>query len=521
LIEQAFHILRSSPFSILSLYYIGSLPFVLAFLYFWADMSRSPFARSRAVEGSLCLAFLYLWMKMWQAVFLHRLRARLLHADPTPLSAAAILKAAVHQTIFQPYGLLSLPIALVLAFPFGWVYAFYQNLSATAFESDSKSITSKAWKYAKGWPMQNHIILSVMFLFCCFVYVNVCLAILFLPSLLKILTGIETAFTMSPDAVFNSTFLMAAGGITYLLVNPLHKVIYLLRCVYIESLETGADLLAELQTFPVPRAAHSRLTAVVFVLVLLSHTGDAFASGPVKTEEIDQEIEKVLKKGEYQWRFPQERAAAPENAFVAFISNIQKRIKDWLLPLWRRLVRWLRTLQSYGPKAGNLSAPSLGNRILLYSLLGATALFLVFLAWRHKRRKPFLQTAVVAQPLAAVPDLEDEDTDASQLPEEGWYQLAREFMARGDLRMALRALYLASLSHLASSQLITISRSKSNREYLNELRRRALSDPLLFDALAENFALFERAWYGMHEVTEEHFNRFTSNQQRITGLAQI
>src|SRR6266545_7514166 len=157
----------------------------------------------------------------------------------------------------------------------------------------------------------------------------------------------------------------------------------------------------------------------------------------------------------------------------------------------------------------------MANRILLYALLGAATLSLVFLAWWHKKRKRIPQTALVAQPVAAVPDLEDENTDASQLPEEGWYKLAREFMARGDLRMALRALYLASLSHLASSQLITISRSKSNREYLNELRRRALSDPLLFDALAENFALFERAWYGMHEVTEEHLNRFTTNQQRI------
>src|SRR5207247_5313548 len=137
-------------------------------------------------------------------------------------------------------------------------------------------------------------------------YVNVCLTILFLPSLLKIFTGIETAFTMSPQAVFNTTFLMAAGGVTYLLVNPLHKVIYLLRCVYIESLETGADLLAELQAFPVPAAARGRPMAVLFVMALLCHTGGALASAAVKTEEIDQEIEKVLKKGEYQWRFPQQ-----------------------------------------------------------------------------------------------------------------------------------------------------------------------------------------------------------------------
>ena len=51
---------------------------------------------------------------------------------------------------------------------------------------------------------------------------------------------------------------MAAGGITYLLVNPLNKVIYLLRCIYLESLETGADLLAELQAFPLSPPARGR-----------------------------------------------------------------------------------------------------------------------------------------------------------------------------------------------------------------------------------------------------------------------
>ena len=41
IIEEAVHILRSAPGSLLSVYYIGSVPFILGLLYFWADMSRS------------------------------------------------------------------------------------------------------------------------------------------------------------------------------------------------------------------------------------------------------------------------------------------------------------------------------------------------------------------------------------------------------------------------------------------------------------------------------------------------
>ena len=41
IIEEAVHLLRSAPGSLLAGYYIGSAPFVLGLMYFWADMSRS------------------------------------------------------------------------------------------------------------------------------------------------------------------------------------------------------------------------------------------------------------------------------------------------------------------------------------------------------------------------------------------------------------------------------------------------------------------------------------------------
>ena len=40
LIEEAVHLLRGAPLSVLAIYYMGALPFILSLLYFWADMSR-------------------------------------------------------------------------------------------------------------------------------------------------------------------------------------------------------------------------------------------------------------------------------------------------------------------------------------------------------------------------------------------------------------------------------------------------------------------------------------------------
>src|SRR5438093_9140038 len=77
LIEEAIHALRTAPGGALAAYYFGSLPFVLGLLYFWADMSRSPFARQHVVEAALGVSLLFLWMKCWQVIFARLLRAHL------------------------------------------------------------------------------------------------------------------------------------------------------------------------------------------------------------------------------------------------------------------------------------------------------------------------------------------------------------------------------------------------------------------------------------------------------------
>src|SRR5262249_59201462 len=75
LLEEATHLLRGAPPGTLATYYTGAAPFVLGLLYFWADMSRSPFAAQHLASASLALGLLFLWMKFWQALFLRKVRA--------------------------------------------------------------------------------------------------------------------------------------------------------------------------------------------------------------------------------------------------------------------------------------------------------------------------------------------------------------------------------------------------------------------------------------------------------------
>jgi len=121
----------------------------------------------------------------------------------------------------------------------------------------------------------------------------------------------------------------------------------------------------------------------------------------------------------------------------------------------------------------------------------------------------------ISQAIPAVPDLRSENVVADQLPEEGWLRLARELMDAGELRLALRASYLAALAHLGAREFITVARYKSNRDYRGELRRRARARDELITAFDASVRDFERAWYGWHEVTAETLGGFNQYLQTI------
>ncbi len=250
LIEEAIAQLRNAPAGVWISYYAGSFPFVLALLYFWADMSRSAFAYRHVAESAFGLSLLYIWMKCWQSVFATRIYNRLLpgRRAQRPASPNDVLRLILIQTILQPYSLILLPLAFLVFLPFAWMYAHFHNLSliGNGQTTDVRSLWRKSWKLASLWPAQNHRLILILFLFSTIVYLNVAVVIFFIPQMIRTLFGVESLFTMNPLQALNTTFLTVVCGVTYLCVNPLVKTIYVLRCFYGESVHSGADLAAEL-----------------------------------------------------------------------------------------------------------------------------------------------------------------------------------------------------------------------------------------------------------------------------------
>jgi len=257
LIEEAIHLLRTAPSGVLASYFIGTLPFILGLLYFWADMSRSPYARQHVVEAALGVTLLFVWMKSWQAVFARQLRAFAAGEIPPPLTARRGFRIAIGQAALQPTGLFVLPLAAIPALPLAWVYAFYQNLTALG-DSDAPTVRElfrRSAKQARLWPRQNHLVLFVLLLFAGFVFLNCCVGCGMLPHLVKTLFGVETVFSRSGLAILNTTFFATMFALTWVCVDPIVKAVYVLRCYYGDSIQSGADLRAELRQAETDSAA--------------------------------------------------------------------------------------------------------------------------------------------------------------------------------------------------------------------------------------------------------------------------
>jgi hypothetical protein len=539
LIEDAVHLLRTSPASVWITYYAGAVPFVLGLLYFWADMSCGAYAQQRCPASALGLVILFVWLKCWQSVFTDALRSRVVATEKAKWTLPRIFRLVVVQGIVQPSRLFVLPVALIVTVPFGWVMAFYENFTVlgNGTESSVRRVCQRAAAQSKLWPKQNHILLALLSLVALVLWLNALIAVSFTPRLLKLLLGIETAFDRAGVwVIFNTTFLAVTVAMAWLILDPLVKAVYTLRCFHGEARTDGADLLAELSFVQAGRKA------AVVVLLLFScllpfatHAADKSDSSvvAVKTSQdvppvqIDDAVKKTLQRDKYAWRLPRQKVSDKDNAtrswIAAFLSSIGHTIADWMRTIrdWiRDVIDWFdkhfkpkpKHFEDTGSHGFGWIEPLRWFAYALLTLAGAALVMLGVRLWRQggKRRE-----LVVAEVVSARPDLNDENVTAAQLPEDEWLKLARELLDQGDLRLALRALYLATLAHLASREIVSIARFKSNHDYEIEVNRRARGLPELREAFAANVHSFDRTWYGLYEVTSDALAQFQSNFERI------
>ncbi|HEV1287140.1 MAG TPA: hypothetical protein VNU44_17605, partial [Bryobacteraceae bacterium] len=236
ILEEAVNLLRSCPLETSLTYLIGAAPLTLAFLFFLADMNRSPYAFEHLPWASLALAILYIWKNSWQAIFMAKLYNLLSPSEAEPHNP---MQAIVTQATMQPLGLL-------IPLPFPWITAFFRNVAlySALGRRDALSAARRQSVYATS---QNWGVLLIVALGSVLLFANVLATIVALPQLARSFLGIEGDLVRLGGGIVNLTTVGVAAAITWVAVDPLLDAVYTLRCFYGESVATGSDLRASLK----------------------------------------------------------------------------------------------------------------------------------------------------------------------------------------------------------------------------------------------------------------------------------
>lgn len=495
LLEQAVNLLRAAPFSAVAAYLTGAVPFTLALLFFLNDMTRSPFASERIAVFSLVLAALYIWKNTWQAVF-----ARALYQTLSPVRTRLnVFRLILFQAALQPVG-------LVLMLPFPWFVAFFRNAALMAALNVPDPLRT-ARRQSVLWTRQNWAAIGLMSVAGLLLFANFFIAIAILPQFARSFLGIEGEFARLGTRIVNPATAAVAAALAWMLVDPLLDAVYALRCFYGESLATGEDLLAAL------RKAVAAAAVLVCLLLVTPHPAHA----QIDSVRLDRSIDQVVHSREFTWRAPHAGGPDPAGRWVGWVRGAED--------LWDRGWEWVKRAfraifeGKSGAQSGGKDAPV--TRRMLQSMIGLVIALIAAagVAFFMRTRAPVVVAQAITVATPAV-NLTDDSVTADQMPESAWRKLADDWLAKGDCRLALRALYLAGLNYLSGRNLVSIRRWKSVLDYRRELERRSRANPEVSPVFTRSVAIFERGWYGPHVVDREMVESFASGLSEIKACLE-
>ena len=250
LLEEAIDTLRAAPLATLVCHWIGSVPFALAVLIFWNDMTSPGTRDSTCAIESLMLALLLGWMSCWRAVFAGRIQSQIARRPQPTWTGGRIWRLITSQVFLGGTKLVALPLAITITLPMPWTVAFYRNaaLLADREDLDLRQLMAKARKLAAPDQRQGWGILLLLAILYLVLIINLAIMLALLPQLVRILAGYESVFSRGGTYfVRSSLFWLATLAVAWIAFDPFIQAVYCIRYFKLESRETGEDLRAALR----------------------------------------------------------------------------------------------------------------------------------------------------------------------------------------------------------------------------------------------------------------------------------
>jgi hypothetical protein len=323
-----------------------------------------------------------------------------------------------------------------------------------------------------------------------------------LPQIGRSFLGIEGDFARAGFGILNVSTIAVALTVAGMVVDPLLDAVYVLRCFYRESIATGEDLRAALR-----KAIASAALMIVSLCIFPGRL-----SAQVDPVKLDQSIDQVIHNPEFAWRSPRVPGQEPKGRWVGWLRAGEDMVAKGWHWVTETIRKWFE--QKPEPDAKGKDSPVTQRMLETLIVLVVAIIIAAAIVFMVRKKVPVVAAEAVNIASPAV-NLADESVTADQLPESAWLQLADEWKAKGDFRLALRAQYLAALNFLGRGGVISIRRWKSGLDYGRELERRARSKPGAGAVFARGVEIFDRGWYGQHPVDREMLDAFASGYRDL------
>jgi hypothetical protein len=223
--------------------------------------------------------------------------------------------------------------------------------------------------------------------------------------------------------------------------------------------------------------------------------GGKQAPTPIDTK---QALQQILAEPEFQ-------PLAERSELRDLIKGVDlSKTKTW----WQSFTDWIKKHlfpQNPPPKTEPPRWKWQGGENIVYVLLGIVVLVLLAMLVKWILERPLREEALTGAAVGDAPPLEASATEnALDHSVDEWELFAQQWLGRGDIRQAIRALYLATLVHLHRERRIDYNRAFTNWIYVRQFR----GDEGHKQTLRQLTRLFDEVWYGERSCGEEQYRTF-------------
>jgi hypothetical protein len=556
-LERGFALFQSTFTSEAWRYYAGAAPLVLCFIPLWVIDGQIRVSDDALLGEAVLLAAAYLLRLSAAARYMERVRESAFGVPAIKPGGAlgrtvALGRLVAWKIVLSAAALIALPT--VAGAP--WFYGACQFASLEAQESGGERHSVRGCLALAGrWYGGCFLLFLLLFPLWGAVWLNCLILAAFLPQLLHSVFGVNTLLstdTGMQSLAQSSAFWLALFAGAWLALDPIVKCTFVVVYQYLRSRREGDDLRGLLAGLPrgeqkkaekmsgagTGRAATvgalALLAALLFVVPLQTKAQDAApaqgdgaqaATGTLQdahVQKLRQALNQESQRAVYRWH------DADHPSQPTWLDKLFDKLSDGTHRIWKAFSDLVRSFLPKGlnfqPNSGKPSAWRLQDLRLWIGLILVLSLAAgIFLIVRRRQRDAIpLSVPAGTMPL---PDLSDAAI-ATDHSEDEWFSLANRLENEGELRLALRAAYLGLLAGLSQREWLTIRRDRTNREYLNEFKRRWGRRPQaametraeIPERLRGSLRLFDRVWYGAYALTPEAVATYRRDQRELLSI---